>query len=162
MDFPNNQCMPIDDGFSVSVSSIACGDSAALTRSASFLDSPFGYRTFGLYLISNLPIPWLVPALNDSGLPELRICLGHRPPGFEEAHYRTLWYSGTGKDPSGEFFLNIFRSRQGYPEGYWIKYLDGTQIFVGENASRIWVTWPAELSVEDVATYLLGPVMAIV
>src|SRR5690242_5023481 len=105
----------------------------------SSVDFLFGYRAFGLYLLSNLPIPWLVPSANNSGLAELRICLGGPPAGFNETHYGKMWYSSSIKGPSGESALNIFQSRRDGRKEYWIKYLDGTQIFVGENASRIWV-----------------------
>lgn len=120
----------------------------------------FGYKAFGFYLACNLPLPWLKTTAN-SGLPEVKVYLGGMPPHFEPAPYTELWYSSGHKDSSGENSLNIFRSGQSDDALYWLKYEDGTQVLVGENASRIWVTWPQEFSLADAATYLLGPVIAI-
>jgi hypothetical protein len=44
---------------------------------------------------------------------------------------------------------------------YWLKYDDGTNFFIHDGGSSVWVTWPSTSCLEDAATYLLGPVMAI-
>ena len=44
-----------------------------------------------------------------------------------------------------------------------VRYADGTEFLVHKLGSKIWATWPAEsLSLEDTATYLLGPILGFV
>jgi hypothetical protein len=45
---------------------------------------------------------------------------------------------------------------------YRLSYSDGTQFFLDGRASAIWGSCPAPLTIEDLATYLLGPVMGFV
>ena len=41
-------------------------------------------------------------------------------------------------------------------------YCDGTEFFVNREGSQVWATWPDSLTLEDTATYLLGPVLGFV
>jgi len=46
---------------------------------------------------------------------------------------------------------------------YHLKYKDGTEFLVDNGGTHVWVTWPTDtLTLEDTATYLLGPVMGFV
>jgi hypothetical protein len=46
---------------------------------------------------------------------------------------------------------------------YQLRYADGTEFLVDKLGTRIWATWPEQtLTLEDTATYLLGPVMGFV
>lgn len=46
---------------------------------------------------------------------------------------------------------------------YHLQYLDGTEFLVDNAGTRVWATWPTDtLTLEDTATYLLGPVMGFV
>jgi hypothetical protein len=38
-------------------------------------------------------------------------------------------------------------------------YSDGTRFYLDMSRGEVWATWPATLTLEDTATYLLGPVM---
>lgn len=40
-----------------------------------------------------------------------------------------------------------------------IAYEDGTRFYIDVGAASIWATWPEPLTLEDTATYLLGPVL---
>ena len=120
----------------------------------------FGYRAFGLYLLSDLPIPGLVESPNV-GLPEISLFLGSQPLDFDPSAYQEIWYESSIKNSSGTPALVISTTGAGL-SAFWLKYQDGTNIFLRNNASRIWVTWGPESCVEEAATYLLGPVMAIV
>jgi hypothetical protein len=126
----------------------------------------FCYRAFGFFLRSNLPLPGLPVAPEAVPLPVISIELGSKPSGFEPARYPGVWYTspyGPPGDPSLVIFMTS-ASSAGTAAGqdYWLHYTDGTDIFIGENASRLWATWSADSSLEDMALYLLGPVMAIV
>jgi len=50
-------------------------------------DCVFGYRAFGLYLISDSPLPWLTQCDNP-GLPEIRVYMGSQPPEFDGTKYQ--------------------------------------------------------------------------
>jgi hypothetical protein len=46
---------------------------------------------------------------------------------------------------------------------YYLEYADGTQFLIDNPGTRIWAIWPDEtLTLEDAATYFLGPVMGFV
>lgn len=42
---------------------------------------------------------------------------------------------------------------------HYLRYADGTRFYVDAASARIWATWPDPLTLEDTATYLLGPVL---
>ena len=42
-----------------------------------------------------------------------------------------------------------------------IDYADGTQFWTNRNASELWAVWPENLAIEDVASYLLGPIFGL-
>lgn len=42
-----------------------------------------------------------------------------------------------------------------------LAYLDGTQFWLDREGREVWTTWPDNLTLEDTATYLLGPVLGI-
>jgi hypothetical protein len=73
---------------------------------------------------------------------------------------RTLWYAAPD-ETSGEPRLTIWQVAGG--DNFNLKYADGTEFLVNRAGSKIWAIWPpAELTLEDTATYLLGPIMGFV
>jgi hypothetical protein len=42
-----------------------------------------------------------------------------------------------------------------------LDYFDGTTFWLDDQGTQIWVTWPENLTIEDTATYLLGPVLGL-
>lgn len=119
----------------------------------------FGYRAFGLYLVSNLPVPGLTESENI-GLIEVQVFLSCRPWDFQPSLYSNLWYESADQTREGDPCLAIYAT-QSDPAAYWLKYHDGTNIFFGSGLTCIWVTWAETSCPEDAATYLLGPAMAI-
>ena len=59
---------------------------------------------------------------------------------------------------TSEIFLSTLAGG-GY---YRLLYSDGTEFIVDRTGTRIWATWPDTLTLEDMATYLLGPVLGFV
>jgi hypothetical protein len=56
--------------------------------------------------------------------------------------------------------LEVFRSQAA--SGFLFRYCDGVKFVVDGDGTRIWFEWPGSLTVEDAATYLLGPVLGFV
>ncbi len=42
---------------------------------------------------------------------------------------------------------------------FWLTYDDGAEFVVSGNGTRVWMDWPPTLSLDDAATYLLGPIL---
>lgn len=129
------------------------------------LSTRFGYRAFGLYLSSNMPLPGLVPVPNP-GMPVVPLELGSEPPGFSEDQYRHIWYKSRSVDQAGVPALVIRTSGDfavGRPDlSCLLSYSDGTRVYASPGATKLWVTWQPASCIEEVCTYLLGPVMAII
>jgi hypothetical protein len=69
------------------------------------------------------------------------------------------WYisgGGDGKTPS----LRVWRLAGG--AYFRLRYSDGTEFLVDREGSEAWATWPDSSTLEDTATYLLGPVLGFV
>ena len=70
------------------------------------------------------------------------------------------WYSSTNLDDQGLRTLVISKLDGG--AWFHLHYADGTEFLVDRPGKCIWATWPETLTIEDTATYLLGPVMGFV
>jgi hypothetical protein len=129
----------------------------------------FTYAVFGLLLRSNLPIPELIPArpeiasspLDSSSYPVVAVHLsaspqtsGLIPPGPEE-----LSYVNSYKDEAGEPTLSIWKAAGS--RYLRLAYFDGSQFWLDREGTEVWASWPANLTLEDTATYLLGPVLGL-
>lgn len=118
----------------------------------------FSYAVYGLRIQANLPIAGL-NALPAHGQIDIQVVLGSMPPflaGFPDDVWRE-YYVSPEPDENGDPDVRIWQlSGRGY---FRIDYLDGTVVLVDEDGSRIWATWPDTATLEDTATYLLGPVL---
>ena len=45
---------------------------------------------------------------------------------------------------------------------FLLSFADGARFLVNREGTRLWADWPSELSLEDIAVYMLGPVLGIV
>jgi hypothetical protein len=118
----------------------------------------FNYEAFGLRLRSSLAIPGLqeVPSPYSA---DVEITVRRSLAGLIRAEDLPVYYtwSGMESDPSK---LIIRHGRIGTPY-YWI-YEDGTEFLIDPIGSHIEACWPPDQFIEDLATYLLGPIMAFV
>jgi hypothetical protein len=69
-------------------------------------------------------------------------------------------YIADYKSPCGEPALRVFRVLDG--QYYRFRYADETEFVVDNAGSEVWAAWREPLTIEDTATYLLGPVMGFV
>jgi len=128
----------------------------------------FTYTVFGLSLRSNLPIPQLFPgrselaaSVDESSAPDVSVHLNASPQaspllasGPEE-----LSYANSYKDEAGEPTLKIWKAAGS--RYLRLEYFDGSQFWLASDGTEVWATWPSTLTIEDMATYLLGPVLGL-
>jgi hypothetical protein len=120
-----------------------------------------GYAAFGLNLCSNLPIPGLSP-IDASVSCDVAIRLNELPEAVLEwdCGEATPFYETDARDEQGRPELKVFR----VPTGRYLLLVcwDGTKVAVSVAGDEVWATWNSNSSLEDTATYLLGPVFGLV
>lgn len=113
---------------------------------------------YGLGVISNKAIPGVpvspIPAT------DVRISFGSLPAWVRENTQVETSYVADYKDECGNPMLRVFRLLDG--EYYRFSYADRTEFVLNHGATEIWADWPEPLTLEDAATYLLGPIMGFV
>jgi hypothetical protein len=122
------------------------------------------YSVFGLLLQSNLRIPGLTPERASGKSPdvEVKVHLGVSPDATDGAPFglEELVYASSYLVESGESALRIWEIANG--AFLRLDYFDGTRFWLDPKGTSIWATWTAAQSLEDLATYLLGPVLGLV
>jgi hypothetical protein len=121
----------------------------------------FTYSVFGLLLNSNLRIPELIPAKTSASNPAVIIHMDASPYSTEEipSKEETLTYTSAYTDEAGQPALRIWKITEG--DLFRLAYYDGTQFWMNRKGTELWAQWPANLTIEDAATYLLGPVLGL-
>jgi hypothetical protein len=120
----------------------------------------FVYYAFGLRLCTNLPLKGLLPLGSNSADDDLQIWLKAVPPWLKDLPdaARTIWHISSY--PSGEPWRKVWKVRDG--TYFWFLYDDGTQFILDRFGTEVWATWLQPMTLEDAATYLLGPILGFV
>jgi hypothetical protein len=129
----------------------------------------FTYAVFGLLLHSNLPIPELIP-LQDETAPSpfesqttstvsVHLNASPQPDALNPFGPEELTYANSYKDEAGEPTLRIWKAAGS--RYLRLAYFDGSQFWLDHEGTEVWATWPGNLTLEDAATYLLGPVLGL-
>src|SRR5215217_3750038 len=115
---------------------------------------------YGLGVTSNKAIPGVYPSIIASE--DVRISFGSLPAWLDEvtAMQVETSYVADYKSECGEPALRVFRVRDGMY--YRFCYADETEFVIDKAGSEVWAAWREPLTLEDTATYLLGPVMGFV
>ena len=115
---------------------------------------------YGLGVSANRTIPG-VPSSPIESI-DVKIHFGSVPAWIHELESTQSHISYTAEytDNSGQPVLRVFRLRDG--KYHHFRYADGTEFVVDHAGTEIWATWLPPLTIEDTATYLLGPVMGFV
>ena len=122
----------------------------------------YSYRAYGFNLVSNLPIRGIGAQYIDSRKPDLVLELGFEPEWARAATRlsRSIHHSKPAipetADPA--FCLSV----RGSGQFFELAYSDGTRFVVDAEARRLCGTWLPPLTIEDLSTYLLGPVMGFI
>jgi hypothetical protein len=120
------------------------------------------YRTYGLNLSSNIPIPGL--GKSTAALPQVdvHVCVGDQPAWACDALQlpSTVLHSFPAseetRDPS--FVLTSY----GEGQFFQLYYSDGFRFVLNAAATDIWAAVDHSQTIEDLSTYFLGPVMGYV
>jgi hypothetical protein len=119
------------------------------------------YSVYGLCLNSNLPIPGLT-ALPSTTEFDVEVWGQLMPPIRNELLEASpeIWYASPYLDERGEPVLMAWKLGGG--EYFRLRYSDGAEFLLDRRGTQIWFTWPDTLTIEDMAVYLLGPVLGLV
>jgi len=114
---------------------------------------------YGLTIQLNQQVPGIFIERSSDTLPDIQITFGSMPSWLEEEGGSKEILSVT--PPEGQTGLpRLIRLNYPSRESFEVRYADGTRFLLNKDASEIWATWPSDtLTVEDTATYLLGPIM---
>ena len=115
---------------------------------------------YGLGIIANSRIPGVPPSTIESE--DIRISLGSLPAWLQRVSATQIEtsYVADYKSECGEPALRVFRVLDG--KYYRFCYADQTEFVLDKAGTEVWAKWCEPLTIEDTATYLLGPVMGFV
>ena len=116
---------------------------------------------YGLRIAINERIPGILASDSSTNPVDVKITLGSLPSWFRRnTADENVWYiSPTEQDLDPRLIVwKLPDDRY-----YHFRYSDGTEFLVERHGAEVWATWPSEtLTLEDTATYLLGPIMGFV
>jgi hypothetical protein len=113
---------------------------------------------YGLGVVANRNIPGVPPSTIASE--DVHISFGSLPAWLQEVTQSETSYVADYNSECGEPALRVFRLAEG--KYYRFCYADRTEFVVDRDGTEVWAEWCVPLTLEDTATYLLGPVMGFV
>jgi hypothetical protein len=116
------------------------------------------YSAFGLRLWADHPIPGLIPA-DLPGEADTRIWFHAGPPAQALEAREESWYCSSFLE-SGRPAVCVWKLAGGAYVRW--RYSDGTEFVINRTGSDVWARWPESSTLEDTATYLLGPILGFV
>jgi hypothetical protein len=119
------------------------------------------FSVYGLCVESDVPIPGLFPAPPDLSA-DVHVWLKTHSPRITQlaALPRAELYVSPGLSAGAEPILRVWTL--GDREGFRFRYADGVEFVLDSAGSEVGVSWPAEMTLEDAATYLVGPILSFV
>ena len=119
------------------------------------------HTVFGLKVRSNLPVPGLALLGNSSDAADVELSLGVSPDSKRESlsDSEDLIYTSSYTDESGNPALRIWKTADG--AFLHLAYYDDVQFWLEVDGKSLWVVWPAASTLEDITSYLLGPVFGL-
>jgi hypothetical protein len=126
------------------------------------------YQIYGLNLQANIALPGPVAiATPQSDVAVIEVILGSLPIWLttkpQDTGNSPNWYVTPSNEAENIATTPAFQVWQVNCGGYFFcLYEDGTTFVVDRSGTQIWAIWPDDLTVEDTATYLLGPILGFV
>ncbi len=115
---------------------------------------------YGLVIQSDSFLPGAFPIDPTSGV-DLQVRLQTMPVWRESTlHTAQIRYVAADENDAGEPVMQAWDLADG--EYLRLLYADSTEFILDRNGTELWVTWPESQTPEDMATYLLGPVLGLV
>jgi len=120
---------------------------------------PFRCSIYGLGVVANRIVPGVSAAPSASD--DIHISFGSLPSWlYEVSGTQVETYIADYNDECGNPVLRMFSMLDG---GYYrFCYADQTEFVIDRAGTKIWAKWIEPLTLEDAATYLLGPIMGFV
>jgi hypothetical protein len=131
----------------------------------------FVYSLFGLHIhsshelpeISSVQVSFPTSAKNEPSRADRTVEIRLQASPHDEVACPYLSeefrYATEDKDSAGVSSLRIWKVNGG--EFLRLEYFDGTKFWLDREGTRVWATWPETLTIDDAATYLLGPVLGL-
>jgi len=121
---------------------------------------PYRCSIYGLGVTANRSIPGVPASAITSE--DLRISFGSLPTWLDEMSdtQDETSYVADYQNERGEPVLRVFRVLEG--RYFRFRYADRTEFLVDHSGAEVWAEWAEPLTLEDTATYLLGPIMGFV
>ena len=127
----------------------------------------FHYSVFGFSLQSNLRIPGLPLSASRADSAEIQVHMEASPGSDHVSDDDTshaslpkrLTYVSSYTSEDGQPALRVWEITQGAI--LHLVYSDGTQFWLDRKGSTVWVSWSELSSLENAASYLLGPVLGL-
>jgi hypothetical protein len=118
------------------------------------------YSVYGLNLVSNRAIPGLGP-LSDMRAADVEVDLAGGLPPFEVSGKLAPveWYISPGANQTAEPVLKVWKVQDG--AYYHLRYGDGIEFVLDHGGTQVWAGIPGNATLEDVAYYLLGPILGL-
>lgn len=116
-------------------------------------------RFANLRIWTSQAVPGLVKAAGD-GHVDLELWIQTQPPWLGRLAVEQLWRVSVGVEANGEPAFQVWSGSE--PDYFRLRYADGTGFLIDKNGRWVSATWPESSTLEDTATYLLGPVMGLV
>jgi hypothetical protein len=114
---------------------------------------------YGLGVQVNRPLAGL-RGLAEPAQTDVAITLGFMPAELQAASDLELHYDSVYRDENNRPLMRMFRALRG--RYFRCDYTDGTCIAFDSNGTLVWATWQEPATIEDTATYLLGPTLGMV
>lgn len=114
---------------------------------------------YGLGVRTDVPVAALEGTARPAAI-DVEWILGRMPEGFDRIPPQAWRRWGAATEPGEEAPVRVFHApAQGL---FRFDYADATRVAIDRGGTNVWATWAANATVEDTATYLLGPVMGFV
>ena len=119
----------------------------------------YSYRAYGVSLVVDTQIPGLSQEPTRFEQARIAVNLSSKPDWAREAIKLPFCIEHPTVSPLQNDDTALVLTSFGTREFFQLTYSDGASFLLDAGATRVWGTYVAPLTIEDAATYLLGPVM---
>jgi hypothetical protein len=122
----------------------------------------YSYSAYGLVLASDALLPGLPQHPGPSATEDVVLTVGAFPDWVREASRLPSYIELPVRSGSTKEDSSLTLTHLGNDDFFELSYAEGARFVIDRAATRIWGTWSSPLTIEDAATFLLGPVLGFV